>query len=167
MRWLRLGLLTAAAALLAVRWPAGYAASGFAACWLLLPALLVGLHATPGRAVVLAWGLGLLADLLSLEPLGVRAAFFGAAALLVARVREHLFAEHFLTQAVIAATLALAVNLLVLLRIEIVEPDLAFFAAFPRLLLLSLMTGAAFPILVAVDRRTGLLDGFRARERRV
>jgi len=167
MRWARLLLFVAVLGLAAVRVPAHLTERGLVPCWLFLPALLFGFLAKPGPAVLAAWSLGLATDLLSLEPLGVHAFLFGAAVLLLVRVRGHLYADHGAMQGLLALGLTLAVNLGLLVRLELAEGDLSLAPRIPAVLLLSLITGALVPPLIALDRRIGLLRGFREADRRV
>lgn len=167
MKWLRVILLAAVATLLAVRFPAGLSSSGLSPSWLLLPALDFGLVARPRAAALAGWCFGLLADLFSLEPLGLHAFLFGGAALILARFRGVVFADHPLTQALAGATLALVVNLALLIRLEIAAPELSFFGVAPAALLAAIVTGLCLPVLAAVDQRFGISRGFRAKEYRV
>ncbi len=163
MRWLKLLLLGTAVLALAERVPAPLLESGLAPRWFLLPALLAGLLAPPGRALLLGWGSGLLADLLSLSPLGWHAFLYGGAALLLARVRRAVFSEHPLTQAVAGFGLTFLVLLLGLLRLKLAEPALHLAPRLPAALLSSLATAALLPLLFLLEERVGFLRGFTGR----
>lgn len=167
LKWLRVSLLAAVATILAVRFPADLAAKGLSPLWLFLPALEFGLVARPRAAAMAGWCFGLLADLLSLEPLGLHAFLFGGAALLLARFRGLFFSDHPLTQAVTGLALALLVNLVLLVRLEVVAPGLRFFETVPAAILAAVLTGLSLPVLAVVDDRIGISRGFRAGERRV
>ena len=94
MKWVRTLLLAGLFLVVMVRWPANFTAWGVTPAWPFLLVLLLGLRARVQPAVVLSWCTGLLVDLLSLSPLGVHAFLFGLAALVLVRVRGHLFASH-------------------------------------------------------------------------
>ena len=125
MRWIRFLLLGAILALVTVRFPARLTHLGLTPLWLFLPVLLYGLTARPGPAIVLAWLTGLAVDILSLEPLGLHAFLFAVAALLLVKVRGHLFASHPVTQAILGAVATLAISLALILRLNFAEPDLS------------------------------------------
>ena len=167
MRWPGLVLLTLLFAVLALRWPPQWTTMGLAPCWLLFPALWFGLYARAGRALAVGWVLGLLADLLSLEPLGVQAFLYAGAALLLARARGFFFRRHPLTQALLALTAAFLVQVLLLLRLNVAEPSLAVLPRLLPALCSAMLYAALFPGLVALERRTGLFRGFREGEVRV
>ncbi len=167
MRWLRLIFLVLIFALVAVRFPPGLVQRGLTPFWLLLPALLFGFVSPPGTAALAGWCFGAVAGLLSIEPFGVSAFLYAAAAWLISRVRGSFFSDHPVTQGVTAFLLTLLVGMLELLRIEFSAPALSFWAAFSNLLLMALLTGAAFPLLFAAESRMGLLKGFREGESRV
>jgi rod shape-determining protein MreD len=167
MRWIRYGFLLTLVLVAAVRWPAVLTSFGLAPFWPFLLVLLLGLRGRTRPAVFLSWFTGLMVDTLSLSPPGLNAFLFGVASLLVVRVRGHLFSAHPATQAILGGILTLFVTLVLLVRLEIAEPDLDLPAQLPPALLLSLMTGALFPLVAFVDERIGLTTGFREGERRV
>jgi rod shape-determining protein MreD len=166
-RWIRFALLAAVAIVAAVRWPPTLTSLGLAPFWPFLPVLVLGLRGRTRPAVFLSWMTGLAVDALSLSPLGLNAFLFGVAALLLVRVRGHLFSAHPLTQTILGGVLTLLVTIALLVRLEIAEPDLDLPGRLPPALLLSLITGAVFPLLAWVDERIGLTTGFREGERRV
>jgi len=166
MRWPRFLFLAALVLVALVRWPADLTAVGLLPWWPFLLVLLLGLRARLSSAVFLSWILGMAVDSLSLCPLGLHAFLFGLAALLLVRVRGHLFAAHPVTQAVLALVLTLLVTLVLLVRLNLAEPDFHLPGRLPAAVLLSLLTGAAFPLLASLDMRLGLTEGFREGERR-
>ncbi|MEN8149131.1 MAG: hypothetical protein ABFS86_04865, partial [Planctomycetota bacterium] len=99
--------------------------------------------------------------LLSLSPLGLHAFLFGLAAFVLVHVRGYFFSAHVGTQGVLATVLTLFVSLALLVRLSVAEPDFRLAGALPGAVLLSLLTGAAFPWLAAADRWFGLTEGFR------
>ena len=165
MRWARFLLLAATLVILLVRWPAGLTAVGLLPWWPFLLVLLLGLRARIAPAVSLSWLLGLSVDSLSLGPLGLHAFLFGLTALALARIRGHLFAAHPATQTVLALVLTLLVTLALLVRLNLAEPDFRLPGHVPAAVLLSLLTGAAFPLVASLDLRLGLTEGFREGER--
>lgn len=167
MRWIRFLLVLGVLLLATVRYPAAWTRIGLTPSFLFLPVLLYGLKARPGPAILLAWLTGLAVDLVSLEPLGLHAFLFGLTALLLVRVRGHLFAAHPGTQAVLAAVLTLVVSLVLLVRLDLAEPEFRLASKLLPALLLSLMTGAALPLFGRIDIALGLTEGFREGERRV
>lgn len=167
MRFLRLAILASAAAVASLRYPTGLTSIGLAPDWLLLPALLLALVARRERAVVLAFGFGLVADLLSVEPFGLRAFLFALAGWTVSRVRDELFSDHPLTQAATGFVVALLISLAALVRLEMAEPSLAFLGRLPAAFLSAVLTGMLLPVLAEMDRRLGITRGFRREERRV
>jgi rod shape-determining protein MreD len=167
MRFLRFALVVAVLLLVTVRYPPSLTGLGLTPAWLFLPVLLYGLKARAGPAIFLAWLTGLTVDLLSIEPLGLHAFLYGATAFLVVKVRGHLFSSHPGTQAVLACGLTLAMTLALLLRLNLAESEFRMAGKILPAVLLSLMTGAAFPLLGRVDTALGLTEGFREGERRV
>ena len=167
MRWFRVTLLLILFTLLAVRFPPALVERGLTPFWLLLPALLFGFVGTPGTAALGGWCCGAIVGLLSIEPFGVSAFLYAGAAYFVALARGSFFSEHPVTQGVAAFVLAVVVGFLELLRIEIDTPALGFWVHVPVLLLMAAITGALYPVLHAVEQRTGILKGFREGERRV
>lgn len=167
MRWVRLLLLLFTLLFLTVRDPGGLIELGVAPHWLLALALLAGITASPGWAAFIGWSAGIFVDAFSLEPLGLHAFCFGAAAVLLSRIRRTFFAEHPVTQGGLAFAISLLVMLVLLIRLEIAEPPFLFLATFPGVVFTALVTAVALPLLVAIDRQLGLLRGFREREQRV
>jgi len=165
MKWVRVVLLAGLFLVVTVRWPVSYTSWGVTPAWPFLLVLLLGLRARVQPAVVLSWCTGLGVDLLSLSPLGLHAFLFGLVALVLVRVRGHIFASHSGTQGVLAMVLTLIVTFTLLIRLSIAEPDFRMAGRVPAALLLSLLTGAAFPWLAAADRWLGLTEGFREGER--
>jgi rod shape-determining protein MreD len=166
VRFPRLLLLALLLALLTVRYPPRLLEAGLGPLWLFLPGLLAGLRSTPGKAAAIGWGFGLVADALSLEPMGVHAFLFGVAAYVLGRVREVLFSDHPGTQGIVAFVLTALVGFALTLRIEM-SGAFGFFAHAPAVLLGAAFTGVAFPLLVKLDERVGILAGFRESDRRV
>lgn len=167
MRWARLPLLAAVLVILAVRWPTTLADLGLQPWWPFLFVLLVGLRVRLAPAVVGSWSVGLAVDLLSLSPLGLHAFLYGLAALALVRIRVNLFSAHPATQAILGGVVTLLVLVVLLLRLSFAEPSFRLPGALPVAFLLSLLTGAVFPLLVSLDRGMGLTEGFREGERRV
>jgi len=167
VRWVRVILLAGALAALTIRYPVVPFRRGLCPAWLLLPALLMGLRAAPAHAAAAGWGFGLLADLLSVEPLGLSASLYGGAALLFARLRENVFSDHRYTQAVAAFLLTLLVSLAALFRLELAEESFALLHCLPVAFLSALVTGAVFPFFVVADDTLGIFRGFRVGDRRV
>jgi rod shape-determining protein MreD len=167
MRWFRLIFLMLVFALLAVRFPPGLVARGVTPFWLLLPAILFAFVSRPGTAALAGWCFGAVVGLLSVEPFGVSAFLYAAAAWLISTVRGSFFSDHPVTQGVTAFVFAFLVGVLELLRIEVAAPALAFWPAFSNLLLMALLTGVAFPMLFAVESRLGFLKGFKEGESHV
>ncbi len=167
MKWVRLALLAALLAAVTLRWPAALAARGVVPAFLLVPGLVLGLTAKPGVAAAVAFGHGLVADCLSLEPFGVHAFGFGAAALALARVRTLFFCDHALTQAGLSFLLSLLVAGGLLARLEIAEPSLRFARLLPGALAGAGLTALLVPLVAAVDARLGLFRGFRLGDPRV
>jgi len=149
-----------------VRYPTRLVEAGLCPVWLFLPGLLAGLRSTPARAAAVGWGFGLLADLLSLEPLGVHAFLFGVAAYCLGHVRSVLFSDHPGTQGVAAFVLTALVGFALTLRIEL-SGAFDFLAHGPAVLSSAAFTGVVFPLLVWLDDRVGIVAGFRERDRRV
>lgn len=158
MRWVRLFLGGTLLTLAALRWPEHLAARGLMPAWLLLPGLCVGLSGTPGRAALAGFSFGLVADLCSLEPLGVHAFAFGAAALLLARIRGYFFCEHPATQAILGFVLSLLVLLALLARLSAAEPLFRPLSRLPATLAGAVATATLLPLLVAGDRRLGIFS---------
>lgn len=167
MRWVRLVLLLLTLLFLTVRDPGGLVELGIAPHWLLALALLAGITSSPGRAACIGWTAGFLVDMFSIEPLGIHAFCYGAAAALLSRIRRTFYAEHPLTQGGLAFVITLFVTLVLLIRLEVAAPAFRFFATFPGAVFTALVTAVLLPVMVAVDRRVGLLGGFREREQRV
>ncbi|MCU0726815.1 MAG: rod shape-determining protein MreD [Planctomycetes bacterium] len=161
MRWLRLLLSGLVLVLASLRWPEQLAARGFTPVWLLLPGLCAGLASTPGRAALTGFCFGLLADLCSLEPLGVHAVAFGVAALLLSRIRGYFFCDHPATQAVLGFVLSLLVLVALLSRLAAAEPSFRAASRLPVALAAAVATAALLPLLAAGDRRLGLFTDSR------
>jgi len=155
-------LSAAGLGLLAVRYPPELTAAGMGPQWLFLLPLLAGLRAAPGRAALVGWSFGLLADLLSAEPLGLSAFLYGGAAFLLARLKTNLYSDHAVTQGVIAFGLTFLVMLLCMIRVEIVAPSFRLVAHLPAAFFSSLATAVLLPFLVMADGRLDLLRDLRA-----
>lgn len=79
--------------------------------WILVLCVFVGLHARRWDAVLAAWILGLCADLMSLERVGLLALSYATIAWFVGSIREYLFRHHALTQFVVTFVAALLVQI--------------------------------------------------------
>jgi rod shape-determining protein MreD len=77
--------------------------------WLLILVAFLGLYAAAPRAVIAGWFVGLCADLMSLEHLGVMSISYGVAALVLVGVRDYLFRYSAFTQAAVTFFLCLLV----------------------------------------------------------
>ncbi|MHC4858933.1 MAG: rod shape-determining protein MreD [Planctomycetota bacterium] len=160
---MRLVLLAILLTLVTVRYPPRLFAAGLGPLWLFLPGLLAGLRSKPGTAAAIGWSFGLLLDLLSMEPLGLHAFVFGAAAYVLARARGVMFSDHPTTQGIAAFLLTALVGSFLLLRLE-EAGAFAITAHAPAALLTAAFTGVGFPLLAWVDKKVGLLAGFRERD---
>ena len=71
---------------------------GARADWLLVVVTYLGLFAPRREAVVIAWAIGLGADLLTVERLGLLSMSYGTAAISVASIREYVYRRQAWTQ---------------------------------------------------------------------
>ena len=110
MRWLAFILLAVAAVILQSSALPRLTVFGARPDLLLIITIFIALYAHPQDAVAGGWGLGLLADLLSIERLGLLALTYGAVAFLVLIVREYIFKYRASSQLVLAGLLALLVQ---------------------------------------------------------
>ncbi|MEK6676499.1 MAG: rod shape-determining protein MreD [Planctomycetota bacterium] len=69
--------------------------------WILVAVVFAALHTTGSWAVVTGWVLGLTADLLTVDTIGLLAVSYGCTAWMVSTVREHVFARRAVTLGVL------------------------------------------------------------------
>ncbi len=77
--------------------------------WLLVLVAFMGLYGSPRRSIIAGWFVGMCADLMSIERLGLLSLSYGLVALLLVGARDHIFRFSLLTQ--LAATFVLGVAL--------------------------------------------------------
>lgn len=96
--------------------------------WLLAVVVFLGFRARRFDAVVGAWVLGALADLMTVERFGLLALSYAAAAMLIVSVRDLLFRDHGLTQFVVALIVSLMLQTVWLLyRRVLYDPAMPLF----------------------------------------
>jgi rod shape-determining protein MreD len=80
--------------------------------WLLIVVVFIALHAPPRAAIVGAWIIGGLADLMTIERLGLVAVSYTLAATFIISIREYLFRYRTTTRFVVTLTACLLVRAL-------------------------------------------------------
>ena len=78
--------------------------------WLLLVVVFLALHARASDAVIGAWIIGVCADLMTVERLGLIALSYGLVATVVVSVRDYLFRYRMVTQFVVTLAACLLVR---------------------------------------------------------
>lgn len=78
--------------------------------WLLVVVVFLALHAPTRDAVIGAWLLGGLADLMTLERLGFVSLSYGLAALIIVSLREYLFRNRRVTQVIVTLVACAAIR---------------------------------------------------------
>ena len=107
MRWLTFMILVAAALTLQSAVAPRLEIFGVRPDWLLVVVLFFGLYAPAGDAVFGGWIVGMAADLMTIERLGLLALSYALAAMLVVAVRDYLFRDRALTQFILALVVSL------------------------------------------------------------
>lgn len=111
MRWLTFFVLAVAMLVLSSAVAPRVTFFGIWPDWLLVTVLFFALYARPLDAVLGAWILGALADLMTVERLGFLALSYALAALLVASLREYLFRYRPAVQFVLVFSVSLLLRL--------------------------------------------------------
>lgn len=79
--------------------------------WVLVVVVFLAMHATPRDAILGSWVIGLCADLMTIERLGLLAVSYAIAAMAIASVRDYLFRRRAVTQFVATLLMCLLVRL--------------------------------------------------------
>jgi len=124
--------------------------------WLLVFVVFIGLYAAAPRAVIVGWFVGLCADLMSIERLGVMSLSYGLVTLVLVVVRGYLFRHSVLTQAGVTFLLCL---LLWAAWYTYASLLYTFRGAISHVLLVALYTAALAPLVHGVLLRAGPLIG--------
>lgn len=111
MRWLTFGIVVVAALTLQAALAPQLALFGARPDLLLVVATFFALYARPRDAVLGAWIIGLLADLMSIERLGFFALSYLGIALLVSGLREYLFRYRGTTQFAVTFAVGLVLRM--------------------------------------------------------
>ena len=85
---------------------------GLRADWVIVIVVFFALHARSFDAVVCAWGFGAMADLMTIERMGLLSMSCALAALLVVSIREYVFKDRILTQVAVVFVTSVFVRLL-------------------------------------------------------
>ena len=107
MRWLTFMILVAAALTLQSTVAPRLEIFGVRPDWLLVVVLFFGLYAPSGDAIFGGWIIGIAADLMTIERLGLLALSYALSALLVVAVRDYLFRDRAVTQFILALSVSL------------------------------------------------------------
>lgn len=77
---------------------------------LLIVVVFFALKAPPGRAILVGWALGFLADLMSIERMGLMSLTYAASGVLLVSIRDSLFQRGPVAQFVVTLTLGLTIR---------------------------------------------------------
>lgn len=77
---------------------------------LLIVVVFFALHAPPRRAILVGWAIGFLADLMSIERMGLMSLTYAASALLLVSIRDSLFQRGSVAQFFVTLFLGLAIR---------------------------------------------------------
>jgi len=160
VRWLRYAGVLFAFTVLEAEMPALLRPFGAAPDLLVCLALALALHADDWKVFGPLWGVGIARDVVSLGPFGLWAILLGGGGLVIWLSREALFRHHVLTLVMTGAAFSLLVGVVGLLRMLLAGGTPALGAAFGRLLVGALLTGAATPVVVKSLLRSRMLAGF-------
>jgi rod shape-determining protein MreD len=133
----------------------------------LLAALFVAVHAQRDAALLAAFMLGLMQDLLTDSPLGLNAFAYGAIAALVVSVQEVVYRDHVLTHVSLGLICGLIYAAIVYVHGLIYHWAHAGRSSWARPSLLPLLAGAVYtaalaPVVLYVLQRFRRVFGFRA-----
>ena len=112
MRWLIFTILAIAALTLQSSIAPRVAPLGARPDWLLVFVVFIALHAPPRQAIVAAWIIGGLADVMTIERVGLIAASYTLAAVAITCVRDYLFRDRASTALIVTLLACLAVRTL-------------------------------------------------------
>lgn len=152
MRWLTFMILVAAALTLQSAVAPRLEVFGARADWLLVVVIFFGLYAPAGDAVFGGWIIGIAADLMTIERLGLLALSYALAAMLVVAVRDYLFRDRAVTQFILALTVSLILRAawLIFRRVLYGPSGASLWECSADLVWASLYTAAWAPLLGAI-----------------
>lgn len=94
--------------------------------WLLVIVIFFALYARPYDAVVGAWIIGVGADIMTIERLGLLTFSYAIAAIIVVYIREYLFRYHPITQFILTAAVCFLLQLGWLIYRRVIYEPIAF-----------------------------------------
>jgi len=127
---------------------------------LLVIIVFFSLHARGVDAVIGSWFIGMCADLMTVERLGLMSLSYVLAAFLVLMVREHLFRYRALTQVAVTLAVCLVVRVLWMMYCIVCYPSMTAVEIISELVATSLYTALLAPLvhrlLLGLSKQFGL-----------
>ena len=111
MRWFSFAMLVALLLVLQSTLAPRFELFGARPDWLLVAVVFFAMHVAPREAIIGSWILGLSADLMTIERLGLMAVTYALIAMAVVSVRDYLFRRQALTQFIVTVAACVAVRL--------------------------------------------------------